>query len=236
MFRFARDYVRTLPQTCSAFLAGLNAPPAPFVPPELHFTPKFALLVGGFAGAEEHAAAIAPITAALSPAVQMVTPIPYVALQTMFDDSAPWGLHNYEKAVYLDELTDDVIEVILEHQARKTSPLSFVPIFVMGGAYAAADPDSNAFGGRRDVRYVVNISGTSPTPEGFDTEREWSRNYWSALVPYAEGVGGYVNFMSDPDEARVRNTYGDKFARLQQVKSVYDPDNVLHLNANIPPA
>ena len=42
--------------------------------------------------------------------------------------------------------------------------------------------------------------------------------------------------MSDPDEARVRNTYGDKFARLQQVKSVYDPDNVLHLNANIPPA
>ena len=148
-----------------------NAPPAPFVPPELHFTPKFALLVGGFAGAEEHAAAIAPITAALSPAVQMVTPIPYVALQTMFDDSAPWGLHNYEKAVYLDELTDDVIEVILEHQARKTSPLSFVPIFVMGGAYAAADPDSNAFGGRRDVRYVVNISGTSPTPEGFDTER-----------------------------------------------------------------
>jgi FAD/FMN-containing dehydrogenase len=236
MFRFARDYVRTLPQTCSAFLAGLNAPPAPFVPPELHFTPKFALLIGGFAGAEEHAAAIAPITAALSPAVQMVTPIPYVALQTMFDDSAPWGLHNYEKAVYLDELTDDVIEVILEHQARKTSPLSFVPIFVMGGAYAAADPDSNAFGGRRDVRYVVNISGTSPTPEGFDTEREWSRNYWSALVPYAEGVGGYVNFMSDPDEARVRNTYGDKFARLQQVKSVYDPDNVLHLNANIPPA
>jgi FAD/FMN-containing dehydrogenase len=236
MFRFARDYVRTLPQTCSAFLAGLNAPPAPFVPPELHFTPKFALLVGGFGGAEEHAQAIAPITAALSPAVQMVTPIPYVALQTMFDESAPWGLYNYEKAVYLDALTDDVIEVILEHQARKASPLSFVPIFVMGGAYASADPDANAFGGRRDVSYVVNISGTSPTPEGYDAEREWSRNYWSALVPHADGVGGYVNFMTEPDEARLRNTYGNKFARLQRIKSSYDPDNVFHLNANIPPA
>jgi len=236
MFRFARDYVRTLPQTCSALLAGLNAPPAPFVPQELHFTPKFGLLVAGFGSAEEHVQVIASITTALSPVVQMVTPIPYVALQTMFDDSAPWGMHSYEKAVYLDDLTDDAIEVILEHQARKMSPLSFVPIFVMGGAYASADPEGNAFGGRRDVGYVVNISGTSPTPEGFDTEREWSRNYWSALVPHAQGVGGYVNFMSEPDEARLRSSYGDKFARLQQIKSTYDPDNVFHLNANIPPA
>jgi FAD/FMN-containing dehydrogenase len=235
MFRFARDYVRTLPPTCTAFLAGLNAPPAPFVPPELHFTPKFGLLVAGFGSPEEHAAAISPITATLTPVVAMVTPIPYVALQSMFDESAPWGLHNYEKSVYLDDLSDDAIEVILEHQARKASPLSFVPIFVMDGAYLSAHPESNAFGGRRDVGYVVNISATSLTPEGFDAEREWSRNYWSALVPHARGVGGYVNFMSELDETRLRNTYGDKFPRLQQIKSTYDPDNVFHLNANIPP-
>jgi FAD/FMN-containing dehydrogenase len=59
---------------------------------------------------------------------------------------------------------------------------------------------------------------------------------WSALVPHADGVGGYVNFMTEPDEARLRNTYGNKFARLQRIKSSYDPDNVFHLNANIPPA
>lgn len=235
LFRFARDYVRTLPQTCSAFLAGLNAPPAPFVPEELHFTAKFGLLVAGFGGAEEHAQAIAPIVAALRPVVDFVTPMPYAALQAMFDDSAPWGLHNYEKAVYLEELTDGAIEVILEHQARKASPLSFVPIFVMGGAYAAADPDSNAFGGRRDISYVVNISATSPTPEGFDAERQWSRDYWSALVPYAVGEGGYVNFMAEADQARVVDTYGPKLERLRQIKRTYDPENVFHLNANIPP-
>ena len=43
-----------------------------------------------------------------------MTPIPYVALQQMFNGSAPWGLLAYEKAVYLDELTDGAIEVILE--------------------------------------------------------------------------------------------------------------------------
>ena len=92
----------------------------------------------------------------------MVTPIPYVALQQMFDESAPWGMHAYEKAVYLDELTDGAIDVILEHQAKKMSPLSFVPIFVLGGAYRRADADATAFGGSRDIGYVVNISATTP--------------------------------------------------------------------------
>ena len=114
--------------------------------------------------------------------VEMVTPIPYVALQQMFDESAPWGMHSYEKAVYLDELTDGAIEAILEHQAKKMSPLSFVPIFVMGGAYRRADHDASAFGGSRDIGYVVNISGTTPvpatsTPSGpgcATTGRRWS--------------------------------------------------------------
>ena len=101
----------------------------------------------------------------------MVTPIPYVALQQMFNESAPWGMHSYEKAVYLDELTDGAIDVILEHQPKKMSPLSFVPIFVLGGAYGRADGDASAFGGSRDIRYVVNISATTPSPDDFEAER-----------------------------------------------------------------
>ena len=58
----------------------------------------------------------------------------------MFDESAPWGVYSYEKAVYLQDLTDGAIDVILEHQAKKMSPLSFLPIFVMGAAYATPTP------------------------------------------------------------------------------------------------
>jgi FAD/FMN-containing dehydrogenase len=236
LLRFARDYVKGLPDECGVFLAGLSAPPAPFVPEELHFSPMFALIVVGLAGEEHHAGLIEPIRTALSPTVDFVTPIPYVGLQQMFDESNPWGLHSYEKAVYLDEMSDGAIEAILEHQSRKMSPLSFVPIMVMGGAYARADSDATAFGGRRTIQYVVSISATTPTADGFEAERQWVRDYWSALVPFAPGVGSYVNFMSEYEEDRVKNAYGDKYERLQWIKSKYDPDNIFHLNANIKPA
>ena len=236
LFRFAREFVRDLPDECGAFLAGLSAPPEPFVPTELHFAPCYALAVVGFGDDLAHAAVIAPIKQALTPIVELVTPIPYVALQQMFDASAPWGLHSYEKAVYLDELTDGAIDVILEHQPTKMSPLSFLPIFVLGGAYRRADGDATAFGGSRSIGYVVNISATAMSPTDYEAERAWVRAYWSALVEHAVGVGGYVNFMTDPQDDRVRNAYGAKYDRLQRIKAAYDPNNVFHLNANILPA
>ena len=236
LFRFAREYIRSMPDNYPVFLAGLSAPPAPFVPEELHFTPAFGLLVVGLGDPDEHAKVIAPITESLSPIVQLVTPMPYVALQQMFNDSAPWGLQYYEKSLYVDDLTDGVIEAILDNQAKKIHPLSFVPIFPLGGAYGSAAPDFSAFGGSPSTGYLINISGTTTEPAGFDAERDWVRNYWSALVPHAVSVGGYVNFMTEYEEDRVRASYGPKYERLQAIKAKYDPDNVFHLNANITPA
>jgi FAD/FMN-containing dehydrogenase len=235
LFRFARDFVEGLPDDCGVFMAGLSAPPEPFVPTELHFAPVYALVVVGFGDEPSHVRLIEPIKQVLTPIVEMVTPIPYVGLQQMFDASAPWGMHNYEKAVYLAEMSDAAIETILEHQAKKMSPLSFVPIFPLGGLYRKADSDATAFGGARDIRYVVNISATAMSPDDYEAERAWSRAYWSALVEHAVGVGSYVNFMTDYEEDRVRNAYGSKYERLQQIKSSYDPNNVFHLNANIRP-
>jgi FAD/FMN-containing dehydrogenase len=145
-------------------------------------------------------------------------------------------MYAYEKAIYLAEFTDGVIDAIVEHQPKKASPLSFVPIFVLGGAYQRADGDASAFGGSRDIRYVINISATTPTAEGFEAERAWVRDYWSALVPHAVGVGGYVNFMTEVEDDRVRDAYGPKYERLKKIKSAFDPGNVFHLNANITPA
>jgi len=98
------------------------------------------------------------------------------------------------------------------------------------------DNDSTAFGGSRDIRYVVNISATTPDPEAFEAERAWGRAYWSALVPHAAGVGSYVNFMTEYEEDRVRSAYGAKYDRLQRINAAYDPANLLHLNADILPA
>lgn len=236
LFRFARDFIPSLPDECGAFLAGMSAPPAPFVPEDLHFTPAFALVVVGLTDEASHAELIAPIKQALAPMVELVTPMPYVALQQMFDESAPWGLHSYEKAVYLAELSDGAIEVISKHQPRKMSPLSFVPIFPLGGVYARASHADSSFGGNRATRWVINISGTAMDPSQYEAERGWVRDYWADLVSHADNVGSYVNFMTEYEEDRVRNAYGDKYERLQAIKAKYDPANVLHLNANILPA
>ena len=173
------------------------------MPEELHFSPAFALAVVGFGDEQAHAGLIQPIKEALTPIVELVTPIPYVGLQQMFDASAPWGFHNYEKAVYLAELSDGAIDAILEHQAKKMSPLSFVPIFPLGGVYRRADNEASAFGGNRETRWIINISATTPSADEYDAERAWSRNYWSALVPHADGIGSYVNFMTDYEDDRI---------------------------------
>ncbi len=236
VFRFAREYVRTLPDECGVFLAGLNAPPEPFVPDEHRGQPVYLFAIVGLTDEVAHRELVAPVRDAVTPLFELVTPIPYVALQQMFNGSAPWGLLAYEKAVYLDELTDGAIDVILEHQQRKQAPLSFVPIFVLGGEFARVGDNDTAFGGSRSVRYIVNVSAGAMERELYDADHAWVRAYWSDLVPHAVGVGSYVNFLSDPEEDRVRAAYGpDKYARLADVKARYDPDNVFHLNANIQP-
>ena len=50
------------------------------------------------------------------------------------------------------------------------------------------------------------------------------------------GTGGYVGFMGEEDEATLRAAYGPAWDRLREVKRRYDPDNLFHLNHNIPPA
>ena len=112
LFRFARDFVEGLPDDCGVFMAGLNAPPEPFVPDGAAPHPVFALAVVGLGDEQEHAGLVEPIKQALDPIVELITPIPYVGLQQMFDASAPWGMHNYEKAVYLAELSDGAIDAI----------------------------------------------------------------------------------------------------------------------------
>jgi hypothetical protein len=195
------------------------------------------VLLVGLGSAQPHAQAVAALREAVPPAFTFDTPVPYTGLQQMFDESAPWGIRGYEKAVSLDELTDPAIEVIAQHLPNKTSPMSFVPMFVLGGDYARHAEDETAFGGSRRARYVVNIAAVAPTAELLGTDRAWARAFWSALVPHAGGVGSYVNFMTDLEQDRIVASYGPaKYERLSRAKATYDPDNVFHLNANIRPA
>jgi FAD/FMN-containing dehydrogenase len=234
--RLGRDALADLPRNASGGIAGVNAPPAPFVPEEVHFRPGVALLVMGFGSAEEHEATLTPLRAAAPPLFEFVTPMPYVALQQMLDDGAPWGVHSYSKGLYLEELTDDVVDVVAENLRGKQSPMSQVLLFPLGGAYAEVADEDTAFGGSRSATYAVVIDANAPDAAALAPDRLWARTTWEAVRPFAPGAGGYVNLMSEYDDDRVRTTYGAaKYERLSRIKAVYDPANVLHHNANIKP-
>src|SRR6266511_3223838 len=165
-----------------------------------------------------------------------ISSIPFVALQQMFNESAEWGTLAYEKSLYLDDLSEDVISVIAEHAPKKSSPLSFCPTFVMTGAYCEVGEDETAFGGSRAEGYVFNIGAHAHTQDLYEADRAWARGFWEALRPHASGSGSYVNFIAEVDVDRVRASYGaEKYERLARIKAAYDPDNVFHLNANIAP-
>ncbi|WP_046470498.1 FAD-binding oxidoreductase [Allosalinactinospora lopnorensis] len=238
VLRLARDVIEPLPRDANALIAaGLSAPPAPFVPERYHHVPGCAMIIAGFSTEQEHERLLRPVRGALPPLFEFSTPLPYTQLQRELDASATWGIFSYSKALYLDELTDGAIGVIAEYLPRKTSPMSFSPIFPLGGAYRDTGEADTAFGGSRRARFALSIDAIAPEPGPVETDRRWVRSFWEALQPYTVSAGSYVNFMAEYEEGRVRAAYGPgKYDRLARIKDVYDPTNLFHLNANIAPA
>lgn len=233
--RLARDVMTSLPRQFGAAIAGINAPPAPFVPPEHHFAPVVGALVVGFGTAEEHARAIEPLLAA-SPLVEMIAPMPYVAVQQMLDEGGPWGVHSYGKALYVDELPDEALDTYVRQVRAKRSPMSQMLLFRLGGAYSDVTDDNTAFGGRRSAGWAVVIDAFGADAAMLAPDRDWVRASWDRMRSFAASGAEYVNLMVEYDESRIRATYGAKYDRLAEIKGRYDPENLFHLNANIKPA
>ncbi|MFE3195088.1 FAD-binding oxidoreductase [Nocardia sp. NPDC059240] len=232
-----RALIESLPEGYCAAVFAVCGPPAPFVPEQYQGQPGFAVGIAGFGAPDELEAVLKPLRdAAPAPAWELVTPIPYTALQQMFDEAAPHGFYAYEKALYVDDLTDDVLAPIIARYPLRNSPLTIVPIFPLRGRYSEIGDGETAFSGPRNPCWVINISAMTPDPTGFSTERQWVRDLWDELRPHANSAATYVNFLADNDPDRLRESYGDKYSRLAALKSTWDPDNVFRHNANISPA
>ncbi len=230
--RHARTVIASLPVDVNVVVGGLNAPPAPFVPEEHQLQPGYGMVIVGFGSAEEHAAVVEQAGAAVPPAFTFASPMPYVALQQMLDEANGWGLYCYDKGCYVEELSDGVIDALVEHFPQKTSPMSIVLFYRLDGAYSAVPEDATAFSGGRSPRFGVFIIGVCPAPEMLPGERDWARAIAGALAPYAAADGSYVNGSSDFDA--VGDAYGAaKFARLVELKATYDPTDLLHGNARV---
>jgi FAD/FMN-containing dehydrogenase len=234
--QFCRTFLAALPAGCGALINGITAPAAPFVPTEHQGTVGLVLGVVGWGSADAHAAVVAPVRELAPPLWELVTPLPYVQLQQLFDEDSPPGVFAYEKSLYLDELTDEAIEVLAAQIPLMSSPMSDTPIFPLTGAYRRVPDQATAFGGSRKGGWLVNMAAATDKRDVYDAERARVREFYEALRPHATGSGSYVNLMSNPDEELVRESYGpEKYRRLQSIKRHWDPHNVFHRNANIRP-
>jgi hypothetical protein len=131
-------------------------------------------------------------------------------------------------------LTDDVIDLLIAATPKKASPLSVVELYRLDSAFSEIAEDETAFGGDRTPKYAAFLIALANDPRTHVADREWVRSLWQKLHPYMSGPG-YINAIDEPDEERIRATYGPKYARLATLKRKYDPQNVLHWNANIKP-
>ncbi|WP_020523735.1 FAD-binding oxidoreductase [Catelliglobosispora koreensis] len=236
VLRCLREFIVTAPDEVGVMANLRLAPPLPVVPESLWGKPIVALVATYAGSAREGHKALAPLRELPAPALDTVQPKPYVAHQKMFDPLYPHGRHYYWKSHKLGPLSDEIIDVVVDHAARVTSPLSAVPIFSLGGAMARVPEDATAFP-YRDASHDINIVASWLPSEAGDADRhiEWVREFFRALEPYSRGV--YVNFTSDDASDRVQTAYSEsQWARLTALKSTYDPSNFFRMNANIPPS
>ena len=232
---FYREFIAAAPDELTTIFELSVAPPAPFLPEDVHGKPI--VMVGAcYAGApEDGIEVVRPLKEFGNPLVDLLEPKLYTALQSMFDPSVPHGWHRYWKSVELPALTDDVIDTLVEHASAQTSPKSYCIVFQLGGALARAREDETAFS-QRDATYNVNINAvwTEDDPES-ERHVAWARDFFSAMQPHAGGRV-YVNFLGDEGAKRVRQAYGDRqYERLVELKRAYDPTNFFRLNQNIEP-
>ena len=168
--------------------------------------------------------------------VDAVRPMSYLQLQSIFGE-IPFGLRHYWKGHFVTGLPDELIDFVVEHYARRTSPLGAVLIEPLHG-YATRVPDgATAFANRHAA---FNLSGLSVWDSPTDDEEQiaWARAFAEGIEPHSSRGGGYLNYMArDEPLERVEAAFGaEKFARLRELKRAYDPGNLFRQNQNIPPA
>jgi FAD/FMN-containing dehydrogenase len=208
------------------------APPAPWLPKEMHGRPIVALLACHSGSPEEGERAVAPIKAFGKPIGDVLVRRPYAQLQSLLDATQPKGRRYYWKSEYLPRIEPALCAKLIEHAARIRSPHSAVILFQLEGALNRLGAAHSA-AGNRDAHFVLNVAGSWDQAADDHANIAWAREAWSDLRAFSTG-GTYINFLTeDEGPERTAAALGGGLSRLAEVKSRWDPQNVFRTNRNI---
>jgi berberine-like enzyme len=159
--------------------------------------------------------------------------MPYPAMQALFDPFLPKGLQWYWRGGMVKELTDAAIDAHLAQARESPSPLSLMHLYPIDGAVRRVGSSDMAWN-TRDATWCMVIAGIDADPRKAGELTRWTRAYSEAVQPHSTD-GGYVNFMMEEGDARIKAVYGDNYDRLAALKGKYDPQNVFSVNQNVKP-
>jgi len=234
MMRWYRDFITRAPEELNGFFAFLVVPPGPPFPEHLH-NRTVCGIVWCYTGPMEQAeTTFEPIRSFKTPLLDLVGPLPYPVVQSLFDPIYPPGLQWYWKADFVNELSDEAIALDVKYGSAIPTMHSTVHIYPINGAAHRVGRNETAFS-FREATWAQVIVGVDPDPANKDRIIAWAREYWDALHPYSAG-GAYVNFMMEEGDDRIKATYRGNYERLVAIKNKYDPTNLFRVNQNIKPS
>jgi len=227
VLRMYRDVAPTLPDEAICHFGMLTSPEG---------VQMVALLPAYIGSLEDGAEALKPLRGFGSPAADLLGPMPYQAVQQMFDAGFPSGVRNYWKAGLLQSLDDEAIDGLIERFAGTPSPRNLVLIEQLGAAVGRQAAGDTAFA-HRSAPYNAIIAAAWDDPGDDGANIAWARSLWAGLEPSSPG-GVYVNYLGTADlegSNRIRAAYGPNYERLVELKRAYDPENRFRSNQNIAP-
>ncbi|HET9407540.1 MAG TPA: FAD-binding oxidoreductase [Candidatus Sulfotelmatobacter sp.] len=159
--------------------------------------------------------------------------ISFLQLQTMADASFPHGQRYYTKSGYFSRLDDGTIDRMLEAIDSIPSPQTQIELAYLGGAASRVPASDTAFGDR-SAPFILNLLANWSNASADAEHTSWVRGLFTTLRT-AMKPGVYVNFMSGDEQDRVPEAYRERWDRMVDIKTRYDPRNVFRLNQNVPP-
>ena len=211
------------------------APPAPWLPKEMHGKPIVGMLACYTGKPEDGEKAVAAIKSFGKPIGDVLVRRPYAQLQSLLDATQPKGRRYYWKSEYISRVDPALCDKLIEHAAKIQSPHSMVGLFQIDGALNRLKADHSPVG-NRDARYVLNVAGAWEKASDDKANMDWARAAWNDMKSFSTG-GTYINFLTeDEGPERIEAALGKGVHRLAEVKAKWDPKNMFRMNRNIKPA
>src|SRR5512138_1937719 len=173
LLRFWQDFILSAPENINGWFAFATVPPvAPF--PEQYHLQKMCAVVWCYTGDLAKADTVFEKIRKFSPpAIDFAGPIPFPALQSMFDALYPAGLQWYWRADFFNHYDDKAIDLHVKHGSQLPTMFSTMHIYPINGAVQHVGNEDTAWA-YRDANFAQVVVGVDPDPSNGTRIAEWA--------------------------------------------------------------